>query len=90
MRILNLTDKHLPYGSMLKNNFSGIVFGANGQPLKLKYIIENRSYALPERVLIEAKKGAKSGVKIPTPLIINNDDGTETEELREIYNKKKV
>lgn len=42
----------------------------------------------PNLVLIEAKKGAKAGVKLPSPLIINNDDGTPTEELKAIYNKR--
>ncbi len=31
-------------------------FQAKGQPLKLQYIVENRDYALPKRVLEEAKK----------------------------------
>lgn len=42
----------------------------------------------PNLVLIEAKKGAKSGVKVLAPLILNNDDGTETDELKQIYNRK--
>ena len=93
MRILNLTDKHLPYGSMLKNNFSGIVFGANGQPLKLKYIIENRSYALPERVLIEAKKilTQKNKGKLPSLLEIHHKiyapllECKTLEEIKKLY-----
>ena len=35
-------------------------------------------------VLVEAKKGAKSGIKILSPLILNNLDGTETDELKAI------
>ena len=31
----------------------------------------------PNLVLIEAKKGAKAGLKIMSPLILNNEDGTE-------------
>ena len=42
----------------------------------------------PNLVLIEAKKGAKSGIKIMKPLILNNEDGTETEELKQIYGRK--
>ena len=42
----------------------------------------------PNLILIEAKKGAKSGLKILAPLILNNDDGTETDELKSIYNRK--
>lgn len=42
----------------------------------------------PNLVLIEAKKGAKSGLKIMRPLILNNADGTETEELKQNYGRK--
>ena len=42
----------------------------------------------PNLVLVEAKKGAKSGLKILRPLILNNDDGTETDELKQIYSRK--
>ena len=41
----------------------------------------------PNLVLIEAKKGAKSGLKILSPLVLNNNDGTETDELKAIYNR---
>lgn len=41
----------------------------------------------PNLVLIEAKKGAKAGLKILSPLVLNNDDGTETQELKQIYNR---
>lgn len=37
-------------------NLSTINFEAKGQPLNLKYIVENRSYILPDRVLMEAQK----------------------------------
>ena len=42
----------------------------------------------PNLVLVEAKKGAKAGIKILNPLILNNEDGSETEELRKIYCRK--
>ena len=42
----------------------------------------------PNLILIEAKKGAKSGVKILKPLILNEEDGSETDELKQIYNRK--
>ena len=42
----------------------------------------------PNLILVEAKKGAKSGIKILSPLILNNLDGTETDELKAIYNRK--
>ena len=42
----------------------------------------------PNLILVEAKKGAKSGLKIMKPLILNNEDGSETEELKKIYCRK--
>lgn len=42
----------------------------------------------PNLVLIEAKKGAKTSLKIQKPLILNNSDGSETEELKMIYGRK--
>lgn len=42
----------------------------------------------PNLVLIEAKKGAKAELKIQSPLILNNEDGTETDELKKIYCRK--
>ena len=56
MRILNFTDTHLAYNHRLDKSLSDPAFYANGQPLKLKYIVEKRSYVLPERILTEAKK----------------------------------
>ena len=50
-----------------------VSFGVSGRPLKLKYIVENRSYVIPERVLNEAKKilaEEKSGV-LPSLLEIH-------------------
>lgn len=53
--------------------------------LRLVYPKQNKE---PNVILVEAKKGAKSGIKFLKPLILNNDDGTETEELKKIYNRK--
>ena len=53
--------------------------------LRVVYPKENKE---PNLVLIEAKKGAKPGIKILQPLILNNADGTETEELKQIYSRK--
>ena len=53
--------------------------------LRIVYPKKNKE---PNLVLIEAKKGAKAGLKILSPLILNNDDGSETDELKAIYNRK--
>ncbi len=57
------------------------------EPKVLRVVYPKKDKA-PNLVLIEAKKGAKTGLIIKPPLILNNDDGTETDELKEIYNRK--
>ena len=42
----------------------------------------------PNLVLIKATKGAKQFLKMEKPLIVYNQDGTYTDEMLEIYNKK--
>lgn len=59
----------------------------NLEPKVLRVVYPNVSKE-PNLVLVEAKKGAKAGIKILSPLILNNLDGTETEELKAIYNRK--
>ena len=60
----------------------------NLEPKVLRIVYPKKDKA-PNLVLIEAKKGAKPGLIIQSPLILNNDDGTETDELKEIYCRKK-
>jgi len=57
------------------------------EPKRLR-IVYPKAGKEPNLVLVEAKKGGKSGLKIMSPLILNNDDGTETQELKTIYNRK--
>ena len=59
----------------------------NLEPKVLRVVFPKLSKE-PNLVLIEAKKGAKQGLKILNPLILNNEDGTETDELKEIYCRK--
>ena len=44
----------------------------------------------PNLVLIKATKGAKEFLKVEKPLIVYNEDGTYTDEILEIYNKKEL
>ena len=60
---------------------------SNLEPKRLRVIYPKQSKE-PNLVLIEAKKGARCGIKIESPLILNNEDGSETDELRKIYNRK--
>ena len=57
------------------------------EPKKLQ-IVYPKVKKEPNLVLIEAKKGAKSGIKILEPLILMTQEGTETEQLKKIYNRK--
>jgi tRNA1Val (adenine37-N6)-methyltransferase len=36
-------------------------------------------------VLVEAVKGGRTGLKVENPLFLYNEDGSYTEEMREIY-----
>ena len=55
---------------------------------KVLRVVYPKANKEPNLVLIEAKKGSKSGIKILNPLILMNDDGSETDELKQIYNRK--
>ncbi len=57
------------------------------EPKVLRVVYPNTKKE-PNLVLVEAKKGAKMGLKIMSPLILNNLDGTETDELIAIYGRK--
>lgn len=57
------------------------------EPKVLRIVYPKKNKA-PNLVLIEAKKGAKPGLIIKSPLILNNEDGSETEELKKIYGRK--
>ena len=57
------------------------------EPKVLRIVYPKKNKA-PNLVLIEAKKGAKPGLIIQEPLILNNDDGSETDELKKIYCRK--
>ena len=55
---------------------------------KVLRVVYPKANKEPNLILVEAKKGAKPGIKIMQPLILNNDDGTETDELKKIYSRK--
>ena len=57
------------------------------EPKVLRVVYPKKNKA-PNLILIEAKKGAKPGLIIREPLILNNEDGSETDELKEIYCRK--
>ena len=38
-----------------------------------------------DTVIVEGKKGAKSSLVIPKPLVVYNEDGTFTDEVKRMY-----
>ena len=57
------------------------------EPKIIRYIYPKITLE-PNLVLIKATKGGKSFLKTMKPLIVYNEDGSYTEEILEIYNKK--
>ncbi len=57
------------------------------EPKKIRFVYPKVKKA-PNLVLIKATKNAKSFLKVEEPLIVYNEDGTYTEEILKIYNKK--
>lgn len=93
--ILQTASKILKYGGKLfmvhrADRLADIIFELKSNRLEPKVlrVVYPKQTKAPNLVLIEAKKGAKSGLKIEKPLILNNEDGTETEELKKIYCRK--
>lgn len=93
--IVRTSSKLLKFGGKLfmvhrSDRLASIIFELkkyNLEPKVLRIVYPKKDKA-PNLVLIEAKKGAKAGLIIQKPLILNNDDGSETDELKEIYCRK--
>lgn len=56
------------------------------EPKRLRLVCHKASSA-PSLVLAEGRRGGKAGLKIEPPLILANDDGTETQETKRIYHR---
>ena len=94
-KIAEASAKLLKFGGKIymvhrSDRLASIMFELKKNKLEPKVlrIVYPKSNKAPNLVLIEAKKGAKPGLIINNPLILNNDDGSETDELKEIYNRK--
>ena len=57
------------------------------EPKKMRFVYPKIGKE-PNLVLVKATKGAKEFLKMEKPLIVYNEDGTYTEEILEIYDKK--
>lgn len=51
-------------------------------------LVQDTVNAEPSLVLLEARKGGGSGIKLMPTLIVKNADGSETREIRDIYRRK--
>lgn len=94
-KIVEASAKLLKFGGKIfmvhrSDRLASIMFELKKNKLEPKVlrIVYPKKNKAPNLVLIEAKKGAKAGLLIKEPLILNNDDGTETDELKEIYCRK--
>lgn len=58
----------------------------NIEPKKV-YFIQPKASLEADTFIVEGKKGAKSGLVIPLPIIVYNEDGTYTDFSRRLYNK---
>lgn len=56
------------------------------EPKRLR-LVQHKAASAPSLVLAEARRGGKPGLTIEPPLILCNDDGTDTPEVREIYHR---
>lgn len=93
--IVLISSKLLKYGGKLfmvhrADRLADIIYELKKckiEPKRLKIIYPKRSKE-PNLILIEAKKGAKVGLKYEKPLILNEENGEETIELKKIYNRQ--
>ena len=58
------------------------------EPKTLRFVQKNGTSA-PSLVLLACRKDGRTGLTVQPPLLLQNADGTETEELRRIYFKDK-
>ena len=93
--IAKMSSKVLKFGGKLymvhrADRLASIVYELKKYKLEPKVlrIVYPKEGKEPNLVLVEAKKGAKAGIKIMQPLILNNPDGSETDELKQIYSRK--
>ena len=94
-KIIEIASKLLKYGGKLfmvhrADRLAEIMYMLARYKLEPKVlrVVYPKTGKDPNLVLIEAKKGANIGLKILDPLYLTNQDGSETDELKQIYNRK--
>ena len=61
---------------------------AHGLEPKRLRMVQHRAERPPSLVLLEARRGGKPGLEIQAPLLLCAGDGSDSEELREIYHRQ--
>lgn len=56
------------------------------EPKRLR-MVQHKAQSAPSLVLVEAKRGGKTGLTVEPPLILAEDDGTDSDEVRRIYHR---
>ena len=56
------------------------------EPKRLRFVQHNYS-SPPSLVLIESRRGGKPALNVEQPVILTNDDGSETDEAKAIYRR---
>ena len=59
------------------------------EPKKIRFVYPKVGKE-PNLILIKATKGGREFLKVEKPLIVYNENGKYTDEILEIYNKKKI
>lgn len=72
--------------SRLSDLFAALI-KYNMAPKRMR-LVQDTVCAEPSLVLLEARKGGGSGIKLLPTLIVKNEDGTETKEIKRIYRRK--
>ena len=56
------------------------------EPKRLR-MVQHKASSAPNLILVEARRGGKAGLTVEPPLILANDDGSDTEEVKNIYHR---
>ena len=56
------------------------------EPKRLR-MVSHKAASAPNLILVEARRGGKPGLAIEPPLILANDDGSDTIEVQKIYHR---
>jgi len=54
------------------------------EPKRVRFV-QNKKSSPPNLVLIESRRGGKPSLKVEAPLILKNEDGSDSDELKQAY-----